>query len=96
MAKNRFDNLFGEADTAFNNDNNYQEKLNSFKGLTEAQIDLLTPDTTSKDAYNKLTKLVDQATKTNMSQADLITNIKSLGDIAKKIAKKVPELASLF
>ena len=96
MPDNRFDDLFAEANDSFNNDKSYEDKLNDFKGLTEEQINTLVPNTISKEAYNKLTELVNKATETNMSQADLITNIKSLGEVAVKIAKNVPALATLF
>jgi hypothetical protein len=96
MPDNRFDDLFADANEAFNNDKSYEDRLNDFKGLTEEQINVLTPNTTTREAYNKLAELVNKATDTNMSQADLITNIKSLGALAIKIAKKVPALASLF
>lgn len=96
MAKNRFDDLFEDADQAFNNDESFKEKLASFKGLTEEEISAIVPDTTSRDIYNKIAKLVDKATATNMTQAELITNIKTLGQTAINIAKKIPGLASLF
>ena len=96
MAKNRFDNLFEEGDAAFDKDKNYQEKLNAFKGLSEEQINAITPDTLSKESYEKIVTLVNKATETNMSQADLISNIKILGETAVSIAKKIPALATLF
>lgn len=91
---NRFDDLFAEADDAFNG--KYKDQLNELMGLSKSEIDSLTPDTTDMSTYSKLIKVVEQASKDNLSQADLITNIKSLGDLAIKIAKKVPALASMF
>lgn len=91
---NRFDDLFAEADNAFNG--KYKDQLNQLMGLSKDEIDSLTPDTTDMSTYSKLIKVVEKASQENMNQADLITNIKSLGDLAVKIAKKVPTLAALF
>ena len=90
-----FDELFRIADEAFNGQ--YQTQLNQLTGLSKEEIDAITPnDTTDLKVYSVLVKVVEHASKVNMSQADLIKNIKSLGEIAVKIAKKVPALASLF
>jgi hypothetical protein len=94
MPDNRFDDLFAEADAAFNG--KYKNELNELMGLSQTDIKALTPETTDLSTYNKLIEVVKLASKENMSQADLITNIKSLGALAIKIAKKVPTLASLF
>lgn len=95
MAKNRFDALFGEADVAFSGD--YKNQLNDLLGLSKNEIEEATPDgITDMSVYNKLIDVVKHASKNNISQADLITNIKSLGEIAMNIAKKVPALAALF
>lgn len=91
---NRFDDLFAEADDAFNG--KYKDQLNELMGLSKSEIDSLTPDTTDMSTYSKLIKVVEQASKDNIAQADLITNIKSLGDLAVKIAKKVPALAAIL
>lgn len=92
---NRFDDLFEEADAAFNGA--YKNELNQLMGLSKNEIDEITPDgVTDMATYSKLIEVVKQASKTNMSQADLITNIKSLGNIAIKIAKKIPALAAMF
>lgn len=94
MPDNRFDDLFAEADAAFNG--KYKNELNELMGLSKAEITALTPETTDLSTYNKLIEVVKLASKENMSQANLITNIKSLGTLAVKIAKKIPTLASLF
>ena len=92
---NRFDNLFSEADAAFNG--TYKNQLNDLMGLSKSEIDQITPDgITDMSTYSKLIDVVKQASKDNISQADLITNIKSLGEIAIKIAKKAPTLAAMF
>ena len=90
-----FDKLFADADAAFNGQ--YKTELNQLNGLSKDEIDAITPDdTTDLQTYSTLIKVVEHASKTNMSQANLITNIKSLGEVAVKIAKKVPSLAALF
>jgi len=92
---NRFDALFGEADVAFSGD--YKNQLNDLLGLSRSDIEDVTPDgITDMSVYSKLIDVVKQASTDNISQANLITNIKSLGEIAVKIAKKVPALAALF
>ena len=92
---NRFDNLFSEADAAFNG--TYKNQLNDLMGLSKSEIDQITPDgVTDMSTYSKLIDVVKQASKDNISQADLISNIKSLGNIAVNIAKKVPSIAAMF
>lgn len=94
MSKNRFTNLFADADAAFNG--KYKEELKALTGLSKDEIDALTPVTSELKTYNVLIKVVEQASKDNLSQAELIDNIKSLGDIAIKIAKKIPQFAALL
>ena len=94
MAENRFDDLFAEADAAFNG--LYKKELNQLVGLSKEEIDSITPETTDLKIYAVLIKVVEKASKENLSQAQLIEDIKSLGDIAIQIAKKVPQLALLL
>lgn len=94
MAKNRYTDLFAEADAAFNGV--YKNELNGLYGLSRAEIDSITPDTSDLKDYAVLIKVVEQASKDNLSQAQLIDKIKELGEIAVKIAKKVPQLAKLI
>ncbi len=94
MAKNKYDDLFAEADAAFTG--KYQQELNELKGLSKEEIDALIPKTTDSKIYLDLINAVDQASKDNLSQAQLIHNIKELGDVAVKIAKKIPKFAALL
>ncbi len=94
MAENRFDDLFAEADAAFNG--LYKKELNQLVGLSKEEIDSITPETTDLKIYAVLIKVVEKASKDNLSQAQLIENIKALGDVAVQIAKKVPQLAVLL
>ena len=94
MAENRFDDLFAEADAAFNG--LYKKELNQLVGLSKEEIDMITPETADLKIYAVLIKVVEKASKENLSQAQLIEDIKALGDIAVQIAKKVPQLAVLL
>lgn len=92
MAENRFDDLFADADAAFNG--LYKKELNQLMGLSKEDIDAITPETTDLKIYAVLVKVVEKASKDNLSQAQLVENIKSMGDVAVQIAKKVPGLAA--
>jgi hypothetical protein len=94
MAENRFDDLFADADAAFNG--LYKDELNQLVGLSKEEIDSLTPETTDLKTYAVLIKVVEKASKDNLSQAQLIENINALGDVAIQIAKKVPQFAALL
>mgnify|MGYP000132605144 FL=1 len=95
MAINRFDDLFEEADAAFSGA--YKNQLNDLMGLSKNEIEEASPNgLTEMSTYSKLIDVVKQASTDNISQADLITNIKTLGQTAVNIAKKVPTLAGLF
>ncbi|WP_319590174.1 hypothetical protein [uncultured Draconibacterium sp.] len=90
----RFSELFAEADAAFNGA--YKKELDNLTGLSKKEIDAVTPGTEDLRIYSVLVKVVEQASKKNISKAQLANDIKELGDIAVKIAKKIPELASLL
>jgi tRNA U54 and U55 pseudouridine synthase Pus10 len=94
MAENRFDDLFADADAAFNG--RYKTELNQLMGLSKEEINAITPDTTDLKIYAVLIKVVEKASKDNLSQAQLIQNIKSMGDVAVQIAKKVAGFAALL
>lgn len=94
MSENRFDELFTEADAAFNG--KYKDELNALSGLSREEIDAVCPSTTDLKTYNVLTKVVEQASKENWTQGKLVENIQNLGDIAVKIAKKIPQLRNLL
>jgi hypothetical protein len=94
MAENRFTDLFAEADAAFNG--KYKTELNGLMGLSRADIDSIIPGTSDLQIYSILIKVVEKASKENLTQAQLIGNIKGLGDVAVKIAEKIPLFASLL
>jgi hypothetical protein len=90
---NRFDDLFNDANAAFNTNEKYQQEINQLKGLSPEEIASITPDT---DAHAALIKLVQQASDENLSKAQLVNNIKALGAVAVKIAKKIPQFAAIL
>lgn len=94
MTKINFKELFKEADAAF--DGLYNSDLEKLTGLSKDEVDSVCPGTEDLRVYSVLVKVVEQASRDNMSQADLIDNIKELGDIAIKIAKKIPSFAALL
>lgn len=94
MAENRFTDLFAQADAAFNG--LYQKELNNLLGLSKSEIDAITPGTTDLQTYSVLIKVVEKASKDNISQAELIDHIKNLGEVAVKIAKKIPSFAAVL
>lgn len=91
---NQFTDLFKQADDAFNG--KYADELNELTGLSASEIQAVTPGTESQKAYLALIKVVEQASKENLTQAELINNIKELGHTAVGIAKKVAGIAKLF
>ncbi len=90
----RFSGLFAEADAAFNGI--YKTELDKLIGLSKEDIDSVIPGTEDLRVYSVLVKVVEKASRENISKAQLIADIKELGDIAVKIAKKVPQFASLL
>ena len=90
----RFSKLFAEADAAFNGI--YKVELDSLTGLSKEDIDSITPGTEDLRVYSVLIKVVEKASKENTSKAQLIGDIKELGDIAVKIAKKYLNLVHYY
>lgn len=64
--------------------------------MSKEEIDSISPGTTDLQVYSVLIKIVEQASRENLSQAELTDNIKELGDTAVKIAKKIPRFADLL
>lgn len=88
---NRFTDKFKKADDSF--DNQYSKIIEDLKGLSEEEIKPVTPNVSSRD---ELLKAVKEASDKNLSQAELVDNIKGLGEVAIKLAKKIPMLKKLF
>ena len=91
---NRYSKLFAEADKAFNGE--YKEELAGLIGLSGKEIDSAIPGTKDLEVYSILVKVVEKASQDNLAQSELIENIRELGDVAVKIAKKVPRFAALL
>jgi len=73
----------------------YKNELNELMGLSKIEIDAITPDSTDMEIYDQLITLVKEASRVNLSQAQLKKRIEELGDVAVRIAQKVPSLATL-
>jgi hypothetical protein len=94
MSNNRFTDLFAEADAAFNG--KYKNQLNQLMGLSKEEIDAVAPGIEDLKAYHLLIRTVENASRSNLSQAQLAEDIKSLGGVAVKIARKITSLGSLL
>ena len=74
----------------------YREEINALLGLSREEIDKITPDTTDLETYDRLMVVVKDASTKNLKQAELKERILRLGDLAVRIAKRVPSLATLL
>lgn len=91
---NRFTKKFEEAEQAFNG--KYKRELDALAGLSRVEIDSIVPGTEDLRVYTILMDVVKEASQKNIKQANLAEDIKELGEIAIKIAKKVPYLKDLL
>jgi len=74
----------------------YAKEIEELLGLSRAEIDAVIPGTTDLQVYDQLVTVVKEASRRNLSQAELKARIEALGDIAIAIARKTANLASLF
>jgi hypothetical protein len=74
----------------------FKDELNGLMGLSKEEIDAVTPGTIDLLMYDQLITVVKEATNANLAQAELKVQIEELGEIAIKIAKKVPKLSMLL
>ena len=73
----------------------YGEDLKRLSGLSEAEIDEITPgDTTDIETYRKLMAVVEEASRRNVEVAALRERVLALGAVAIEIVKKVPPMAA--
>jgi hypothetical protein len=70
----------------------YKHELTELMGLSKSEIDAITPGTTDVEIYDELITLVKEASRVNLSQVQLRQRIEELGEVAIKIAEKVPAL----
>jgi hypothetical protein len=73
----------------------YGEQIKALLGLSRDQIDAITPDTTDLAVYDQLIEVVKDASRKNLSAAQLRGRIKALGTVAVAIAKQAGVLAAL-
>lgn len=74
----------------------YKDELSLLAGLSRTEIDAITPGITDLQKYDALIAVVKEASRVNLAQAELVVQIKKLGDIAITIAKKIPSLTTLL
>jgi hypothetical protein len=74
----------------------YAGQIDELLGLSREEIDAITPDGTDLELYAQLIEVVKDASRRNLSQAELKARIKALGETAVSIAKKVGGLATMF
>lgn len=78
-------------------DGEFEEFYRQLRALSPEEIDTITPDISDQVDYERLLALVQEATERNLSQAQLASRIKALGQTAVEIAKKTTALpSSLF
>jgi hypothetical protein len=94
MPRNKYSKLFADAEKAFNG--KYKDELNGLLGLSKKEIDAITPGASDLEEYSVLIKIVEKASQDNLSQAQLISDINALGEVARKIAGKIPRFADLL
>jgi tRNA U54 and U55 pseudouridine synthase Pus10 len=92
--RERLGRLTEEINESFNG--KYSEALDQLTGLSKEEINAVTPGTEDLRTYSALIKVVEEASRKNVTQAELVEDIKELGEVAVKIAKKIPYLASLL
>ena len=74
----------------------YKDELKDLMGLSKAEIGAITHGLTGLEIYDQLLTVVKEASRVNLSQAQLKSRITELGEVAMAIAKKVTTLAALF
>jgi hypothetical protein len=72
----------------------YGDELKELQGLSQDDLDAISPKVSNAADYANLMEVVRQASATNLSVAALKDRIEALGTEAVKIAKLVPELAA--
>ena len=77
-------------------DGTYANELTQLSGLSRSEIDAITPGGLDMQKYDALITLVKEASRVNLAQAELKSQIERLGKIAVGIAKKVPSLAAIL
>jgi len=74
----------------------YGQQLKDLMGLSKSEVEIITPGVADMETYDELITVVKEASKLNVSQAILKQRIEELGEVALRIAAKVPSLAALL
>jgi hypothetical protein len=74
----------------------YADEIDELLGLSREEINAITPDGTDLATYDQLIEVVKDASRKNLSQAQLKARVKELGEVAVAIARKVGTLAALL
>jgi hypothetical protein len=74
----------------------YKKELDELSGLSRREIDEITPDITDLQKYDELVTVVKEASRGNLAQAQLKRQIENLGEVAVKIARRVPSLEKIL
>lgn len=72
---NKYTKLAQSADKAF--DGEYAEQLDALMGLSKDELAEVIPNTESKKTYLSLIKVVEEASKENLSQVNLVNKLKN-------------------
>lgn len=80
----------------FESSSENKKYLDDLLGLSTDEINSVVPNGTNSKTYADLISVVKEATRHNVSQAQLITSIKKLGTEAVTLAKQVSSLAVLL
>lgn len=73
----------------------YGEQVQQLLALSRDEIDAITPDGTDLAVYDHLIEVVKEASRKNLSQAQLRARIRELGKVAVVIAEKVAGLGAI-
>ena len=74
----------------------YAEQLQGLLGLSQEDLDAITPEVSNAKEYAQLIEVVKLASARNLSVANLKSRIEALGSTAVAIAKSVASLATLL
>ena len=74
----------------------YSDTYKELRGLSKDEIENITPDTTDQEQYEALLAVVQEATRQNLEQAELVARIRELGSVAISIARMVPSLSNIL
>jgi hypothetical protein len=73
----------------------YKEQIAGLYALSKAQVDALVPGKKDLVTYAKLIAIVERASAENLAQAELVSQIRTLGALGVRVARLVPSLAKL-